>query len=40
MQVALAAMRGDGTLAELAAQFDVHPQEIMQRKMQIGGTSG
>ena len=34
-KVALAAMKGDKTLAELAQQFDVHPNQITQWKSQL-----
>ena len=34
-KVALAAMKGDKTLAELAQQFDVHPNQITQWKAQL-----
>ena len=34
-KVALAAIRGDQTLAELAQQFDVHPNQIKQWKDQL-----
>ena len=34
-KVALAAMSGDKTLAELAAQFDVHPNQITEWKRQL-----
>lgn len=34
-KVALAANRGDKTLAELAEQFDVHPNQITQWKVQL-----
>ena len=34
-KVALAAVRGDKTLSELASQFDVHPNQITQWKMQL-----
>jgi transposase-like protein len=33
--VALAAMSGDKTLAELAQQFDVHPNQITEWKRQL-----
>jgi transposase len=34
-KVALAAMKGEKTLAELAQQFDVHPNQIAQWKAQL-----
>ena len=34
-QVALAAMGGDKTLAELAQRFDVHPNQITEWKRQL-----
>ena len=34
-KVALAAVKGDRTLAELAEQFDVHPNQITQWKSQL-----
>jgi transposase len=34
-KVALAAMKGDKTLAELAEQFDVHPNQIGQWRSQF-----
>ena len=34
-KVALAAVKGDRTLAQLAEQFDVHPNQITSRKAQL-----
>ena len=34
-QVALAAIKGDRTLAQLAEQFDVHPNQITSWKAQL-----
>jgi transposase len=35
--VALAALKGDQTLAQLAEQFDVHPNQITSWKAQLEG---
>jgi transposase-like protein len=34
-KVALAALKGDRTLAELAQQFDIHPNQITDWKQQL-----
>ena len=36
-KVALAAIKGDRTVAELAEQFDVHPNQITSWKAQLEG---
>jgi transposase-like protein len=38
-KVALAAIKGEKTLAELAQQFDVHPNQITTWKAQLGVTT-
>jgi transposase len=38
-KVALAALKGDKTLAELASQFDLHPNQITQWKLQLTETA-
>ena len=39
-KVALAAIRGDRTLVQLAEQFDVHPNQITTWKSQLEGGAG
>jgi transposase len=39
-KVALAALKGDRTLAQLAEQFDVHPNQITAWKAQLEGGAG
>jgi len=36
-KVALAAVKGDRTLAQLAEQFDVHPNQVISWKAQLEG---
>jgi transposase len=39
--VALAAVKGDRTIAQLAEQFDVHPNQVTSWKAQLeGGAAG
>ena len=38
-QVALAAIRGDKTLAELAEHFEVHPNQISEWKQQFAASA-
>jgi transposase-like protein len=38
-KLALAAIKGDRTLAELAEQFDVHPNQITSWKAQLEGAA-
>ena len=38
-KVALAALKGDKTLSELASQFDLHPNQITQWKVQLVETA-
>ena len=39
-KVALAALRGDKTLAELAEQFELHPMQISEWKTQLTESAG
>ena len=39
-KVALAALRGDKTLAELAEQYDLHPMQISEWKTQLAESAG
>ncbi|MEJ1472116.1 MAG: transposase [Candidatus Sedimenticola sp. (ex Thyasira tokunagai)] len=38
-KVAVAALKGDKTLAQLAEQFDVHPNQITEWRRQLVGNS-
>ena len=38
-KVALAAVKGDRTLAQLAEQFDVHPNQVAAWKAQLEGSA-
>ena len=38
-KVAVAALKGDKTLAELAEQFDVHPNQISEWRNQLTGNA-
>ena len=38
-KVALAAVKGDRTLAQLAEQFDIHPNQITSWKAQLEGSA-
>ena len=38
-KVALAAVKGDRTIAQLAEHFDVHPNQITAWKAQLGGSA-
>ena len=39
-KVALAAIKGDRTVAQLAEQFDVHPKQVTSWKAQLEGGFG
>lgn len=39
-KVAIAALKGDKTLAELAEQFDLHPVQIQEWKNQLAESAG
>jgi transposase-like protein len=36
-RIAIATLKGDKTLSELAAQYDVHPKQTAEWKMQLVG---
>ena len=38
-KVALAAIKGDRTLAQIAEQFDVHPNQVTSWKAQLEGSA-
>jgi transposase-like protein len=38
-KVALAAIKGEGTISQLADQFDVHPNQITTWKTQLEGSA-
>lgn len=39
-KVAIAAIKGDRTIAQLAEQFDVHPNQVTTWKSQLEGNAG